>query len=525
MPEGISKLLVKLRTFWKELEKSQKTRIYVMASIMVLAVIITVIVTLRVDYVPLFDTGEDVNLQPVVTYLDDNGIKYQKGDNQIFVDSRKKKDIEFDLTTQGIVSPEITFADTWSKLSLTATEADKANLWKNYVTNDLVYKLKKFDNVENATVQYSKPEQTYWVTTDNAQDKGSAYVMLKTTKPLAPDQVDAAALVVAASLGVPSGNVTIVDQNLNPLSRNDGADMTRATSQDDMRRQRQLELENKVYDHFRIGVVQSADFDTMSVSANPVLDFDTLKSSSTQYTAPDPDGQGFVSDQETLTETLTNGDMGSIPGTGTNPQTSPSYQTGSSSNSDYNKDQQTQSRLFNTTNSEAEKAIGNLVSDQSTMSITLWYGKTVQAPDGLTTQYLDDVKQRSSSATGIPAQNITVSIQKLVPEPMPVVKLTDTLMQLIDKFGFYALMLILLIIMVIAAMPKKRTALTGLEAAMAEAGAGGKAAGSVRNAREEIQDINIEEQSELKKQIEKFVQQNPDAVAQLLRNWIAEDWD
>jgi flagellar M-ring protein FliF len=44
-------------------------------------------------------------------------------------------------------------------------------------------------------------------------------------------------------------------------------------------------------------------------------------------------------------------------------------------------------------------------------------------------------------------------------------------------------------------------------------------------ARDDIKDINIEEQSELKKQIDKFVQQNPDAVAQLLRNWIADDWN
>jgi flagellar M-ring protein FliF len=172
------------------------------------------------------------------------------------------------------------------------------------------------------------------------------------------------------------------------------------------------------------------------------------------------------------------------------------------------------------------KALGNLISDRSTMSITLWYGKTVQSADNLTTDYLNDVKQRASSATGIPAQNIMVSVQKLVPETTPAVKLTDTLMQLLDKYGFYALMLILLIIMVLTAMPKKR-AVPALEAAAAEAAiaADGTSVGAVRPLKEEIKDINVEEQSELKKQIEKFVQQNPDAVAQLLRNWIADDWD
>jgi flagellar M-ring protein FliF len=179
-------------------------------------------------------------------------------------------------------------------------------------------------------------------------------------------------------------------------------------------------------------------------------------------------------------------------------------------------------RLFNETNQETEKALGHLVSEKSTMSITLWYGKNVQTADGFTEEYLSEVRRLAQDATGVPMSNITVSIQKLVPEPTPEVKLTDTLTQLLDRFGFYALMLILLIVMVITAMPKKKPAVAALQAATAEGITDGKAA-EPDQSKDEIKDINIEEQSELKKQIEKFVQQNPDAVAQLLRNWIAED--
>lgn len=522
MPEGLKKLTEKVKTYWNALEKSQKVRIYVMVSIIVVAVIATLALTLRVEYIPLFDSSEDVDLKSVVNYLDENNIKYKKGDNQIYVDSRKVKDIEFDLTTQGIVSPEISFADTWSKLSLTATEADKENLWKNYLINDLVYKLKKFDNVENATVQYNKPEKTYWARNDS-ENQGSAYVMLKTTSALTPDQVDAAAKVVAASLGVPADNVTIVDQNFNPLNRQDSSDLARASSQDEMRRQRQLELENKVYETFKIGMVQNANFDTMSVSANPTLDFDTHKSVSKEYTAPDPDGQGYRSNYEVVEENLTNGDTGSIPGTDSNPETSPSYQIGENENSNYQKNQTYEERLFNETNSETEKALGKLMPDESTMSIVLWYGKVVENADGLTSEYLDEVRKLASDATGIPTQNITVSIQKLVPEATPTVTLSDTLKELFDKYGLYALMLILLVIMVVTAMPKKKSEIGTLEVATAEA-----AAGAVQGAAETMEtlpDISVEEQSELKKQIDKFVQQNPEAVAQLLRNWIAEDWE
>lgn len=40
-----------------------------------------------------------------------------------------------------------------------------------------------------------------------------------------------------------------------------------------------------------------------------------------------------------------------------------------------------------------------------------------------------------------------------------------------------------------------------------------------------VDDIDIQEKSETRKAIEKFVDENPEAVALLLRNWLNEDWD
>ena len=40
-----------------------------------------------------------------------------------------------------------------------------------------------------------------------------------------------------------------------------------------------------------------------------------------------------------------------------------------------------------------------------------------------------------------------------------------------------------------------------------------------------LEDITFGEGSETRKLIEKFVDENPEAVAQLLRNWLNEDWD
>ena len=39
-----------------------------------------------------------------------------------------------------------------------------------------------------------------------------------------------------------------------------------------------------------------------------------------------------------------------------------------------------------------------------------------------------------------------------------------------------------------------------------------------------LDDIEVDEGSETKKLIEKFVDENPEAVANLLRNWLNEEW-
>ena len=40
-----------------------------------------------------------------------------------------------------------------------------------------------------------------------------------------------------------------------------------------------------------------------------------------------------------------------------------------------------------------------------------------------------------------------------------------------------------------------------------------------------IEDIDVEAKSETRKMIEKFVDENPEAAANLLRNWLDDDWN
>lgn len=42
---------------------------------------------------------------------------------------------------------------------------------------------------------------------------------------------------------------------------------------------------------------------------------------------------------------------------------------------------------------------------------------------------------------------------------------------------------------------------------------------------EPLEDIGYNEKTETRLLIEKFVDENPEAAAQLLRNWLNEDWE
>lgn len=526
MPEGLLKLWNQIKDYWKELGKSQKISIFVMAGVVVVAAVMTLFFSLRTTYVPLLEAGNDYDIAAIVNYLDTNGIKYKKASNQILVDDRKKADIEFDLASEaGLISPDVIFDQSWSKLSLTVTEEDKEKLWRQFEQNNLVYKLRKFENVLDASVQYTKPEKTYWASRNAQEDKGSAFVSLKTKAELTQQQVDAAARVVAASIGIPKDNITLVDENLNPLNQAEStSSIGVAGTQEEMRRNREVELEQKLYRHFRIGSVQNANFDTMSVTVSAKLDFDTLNSREIQYTAPDSEGEGFVKMQETLEEKLENGQAGAAPGIDTNPGTE-TYQIGADGNSNYKKEQNLEERLFNEKEIESSKALGKLIPQESKATITLWYGHAVENADALTTAYIEQIKQDAGNAMGLPVSNISVSIQKLLPEVVAEVQFTDSLSLFLEQYGLYIVLLVILAIMILVLIPKRKReeedeGLSEQEAALATP----QFVVPEKN-RPVLPNIELGEDDELKEQIEKFVSAKPDAVAQLLRNWLSEEWD
>lgn len=127
----------------------------------------------------------------------------------------------------------------------------------------------------------------------------------------------------------------------------------------------------------------------------------------------------------------------------------------------------------------------------------------------------DDVIDVVAKATGIAAENISMiaySENWFVDKEGLNVGTSDIIV-----FVLIALILGLLAFVILRSMMKERTPEEPVEELSVE---------TLLQSQPEsdLEDIELESKSETRKLIEKFVDENPEAVAALLRNWLNEDW-
>lgn len=529
MPEALTKLWKQVVEFWQGLDKSQKVRLYVTSAVVVVAVTISIILLTKPSYITIIRNADQKQVGEMVTILDDSGIAHKEESNgtSIVVNLKDNNKAQIALAQQGYPKDGMTFEDAISKIGITTTQDDKKKIWHEQQVSDLAAKVKMIEGVDDAAVTLAEPEKSIFYTDEKETPKSTAYVMVKSGNKLSQKQVEGIVMLVARSVeSLDPQDVTVADGNGIILNQNTGDNaIDAANSQEEMRVKREKELVQKVLDYFSVG--QFDNFDTLRVVANVSLDFDKDKSQTKTLTNPTGMDGGALISSDTKDEKVTGGTTGGVPGTDTNPGTtnSPSYQLGDSGSQNYTNKEEKKNFGYDEKVSDYEKATGKMLADKSSMAISLWYGKQVKDDTKIDDAFITQIRQAASTATGIPVNNISINKLKMATPDAVAKPLTDTIKQMIADYGLFALMLLLIIGMLIMAIPRKKRELqpqlaTGdLEASLA----GPKFI--VPETEDPIPEIAMEERSEIKKQIEKFVKQKPDAVAQLLRNWISDEWD
>jgi flagellar M-ring protein FliF len=531
VPEFISKLQRQILEFWTNLEKSQKIRIGVTSGVIAIAIIVGIFLITRPNYTTIISNSDPKDVADMKTVLDGKKITSKLIDNNtgIMVNLKDSDNAHFELTKAGYPKNGTTFADALGSIKINTTESDKKQIWKNLDESDIKRLLLLNGAIKDADVKVTQPDVSMF---SDAAKPSAVVALTPKNEALTQEQVKGIVDLVAKSIaGLSSKDVTVIDNNTgNSLNSGESDDaLVQADTQYKQKKTVEIDLEGNV--NKLLNNARSDSYDRAIVVVNPVLDFD--KQTQQQKTLENPVGMtgGALDSSRIIKEDLTNGATNGVPGITSNPTTStPSYPTGSSGTGNYKKSDATENYSYNETQSATEKGLGEMIPEKSTSTVTLLYGDRVIDSSKLTPQYLQDIKNMVSTATRIPAASITVTTMKIAPVVLPKKTLNDTIKELINTYGIPAVLLILVGLMMISMIPKKKQ--VALEPQLATAGGPDLAAGQAgprfivpETEYEDIPEIGLEERSEVKKQIDKFVKQKPDAVANLLRNWLSDEWD
>lgn len=521
MPEVLSKLKERFSDLWKNLDKSQKTRVYLISTILIIAITVSIVLLTRTTYVPLVTIDDTKDAAEIEKVLTDKGISFKPGEgNKILVNSKDKNKAEFALASSGITSAGMNFEDAWNLVNITSTESDKKQLWQNFKKNSLVAKLKMFDNVKDADVEVTMPENSLFFS-GTSSEKPTAFVRINPKGEISTEQVKGIVSVVAASIeGLEPSNVTVVDNNFNVLSAELNSSIGDTSTQYKMKLRVKEELERNIKVLYPN---KSNSYDYISVVVNPFLEFDKHKTTKREVEKPTNLDEAIVS-SHTEKEELVNGVEGGVPGIDTNPgDGTTTYPIEAGRESTYKKTVTDINREFNETMTEMEKAQGEINFEKSSVAVTLWYGQKVPDDNAITPEFLEQCQQVISGATNIPISKISINKYKLAPEEVYEESLSEKIQQYIDNYGYFALMLILIIGLLIAVIPRRKKDEDVEDALVPELA--GQEASFIASDQDPVQEISIEERSEVKKQLDRFVKEKPESVAQLLRNWLSDDWD
>lgn len=526
MPEIISKIVKPLLDFWKGLAKSQKIRIYITSGILVVAIGLGLYLLTRPTYTTVIENAEPTDIAAMQKILSDKGISYKLTDDQsgIIVNVKDSDQAHFELVSAGYPKNGLTFADALSNIKINTTESDKKHIWQQLDESDIARQLKLFSNVEDATVQITRPEKTLFIDETNTSEAKAAVTIIPKGE-ITPAQAESIVKIVASSVeGLDPKNVTVVDDKgntLNTESTENSIDKT--ASQYEMKMKVKNDLEKNLREILND---QYDSFDSAKVVVNPVLDFDTLTVDSKEISNPTGMDAGAIVSRQEVKEDLQNGSTGGTPGVSSNPGTTPSYPATSSDTKSYKKSDTTENFAYNEAKKQSEKSLGEVIPDRTTAAITLLYGNRVADDTKLTDAMITEIKDMASKATGIPATNISVTKLKVQPATVTTPTVAETIKGLISDYGLLALLFLMIIALVIISIPRKAAKKTALEPVLAGAEEIIPSKYNLNEIKTEpVPEIDTEERSEVKKQIEKFVQQKPDAVAQLLRNWLTDDYE
>lgn len=540
MPERLQNTLTNrlnaILEWWKRCTVKQKTLFISITAVIVIALGILAAVMSRPKMVTLITCEDATQAAEVKNLLEGEGIEADISQDGLTFSVRSKDESNASilLGSNNIPTEGYSINNVFDG-SFSTTESDKNKKYQLYLESKFEKQLATISNIENASVSLSIPEEDGTIISMGQETYAS--VILELNGEMTEEQAAGIAKFMATEVGNDStDNILILDANGNVLFS--GGDSSTAIGNANSQLSLKSKAESMVKGEVKDVVLGTDVYDNVEVGLNLVMDFSTEDYTNQRYYVDDGRDVGYLDSRNTF-DSEAQGGQAAVPGTDSNDQdTTYVIQDGeiqSSSVSEVRENYLTSQEITRRTgdggkvdfenSSVSVVATSYVVYDEralkadGTLNDMTFDEFVAQNSNRVKTMVDDDFYDMVANATGFSRDNITI-----VAYDVPFFKYASSGGR--DVADYLQIVLAVLIFALLGFVVFRSTRKQQeqeiepelsveslLEATKAQEDEG------------ELADIGFTEKSETRILIENFVENNPEAAASLLRNWLNEEWE
>ena len=530
----------KILEFWNKYTTKQKTVIICVVLAIFFALVLLSYFLTRPVYTQLVTLSGDAASE-FDEQLEGEGIKFKKESNSngstVFsVEQSAYSDAVLLMGKNKISSDEgMTWEDALDNSMVDSSEQrqTKATL---AMQSSIRQGLMNFDGVEDATVYINRPIDDGTIYSEKKETSVSAALKLAKSTEIKAETASALAQYLANAVGnATTDNIVLTDTTGTLLygAKEENALGGAITSNAEF----QTKLRNQFVKNTSEMLMKAGYDDVQIGSANIRLNMDEVTELIKTYTANEGQDQGLYSHSYNYKSTVTSG-AGGIPGTDSNGDVTDNMLQGSgTTNTETVLDKY--DYLPNETVQNIKREVGAVIPEESSIAIVLTQYNVVKEESLEEQGLLDDVSfeeyvaqnsavtdletpeelvQLVAAATGIANNNITIQVkQKPVYEAAEEGSFSDNVTNYLMILLTVLIAGLLVFVIIRGTSPVEVTELEpelSVEDLLA----------TTQESEKSLEEIEMGDKSETRVMIERFVDENPEAVALLLRNWINEDW-
>ena len=537
MADRFKELWQKILDWWNKFTAKQKTLVVGAGTVVLLTLIILLSALNQPQDVLLASANSTKEASEIKELLDSNAVNYKMSDDGLDFKVLKKDRANANLLLGANDIQSYAYSiDNVTNGSFSTTESDKQKKYVVYLEKQLESDfIQNFSAIEVAHVKLHIPDNDG--TLIGNKEESSASIMLEIAEGAEFTEDNAAFLAkaVAKALGnSDTQGIVIMDSASNLLFSGD--EDTTVTGLASTQLSLKSKAEQIVKNEVKKVLLGTKLYDAVEVASNLDMDFSHEEVVQHDYTPAEDQTQGVLSHEDIYTAENVNGISG-IPGTDTNADDETTYVTQDNNNSSSNINEESRDYLPNEKITTTTNQPGAVKYASSSISVTAinyivmneedynsadhenlsWEDFKAQHVNPTTEGADDNIINIVSGATGIPAEKVAMVVSTeymFFDKTGSSVTLSDIL-----QIALIIVILGLLAFIIIRSMwtTKKAEEVEEPEPLSVES--------LLESQPEEfLEDIEMDTGSETKRLIEKFVDENPEAAATLLRNWLNEDY-